>query len=154
MFNCTRDDVLRLLSSSPNSAAGPDGYSYATLKQLGAAIIEPLAIIFQQSLQSGKFPTLWKEAKILPLYRGKGDSMCASSYRPRSLCSCLGKMLVKEQFLRYLSKNHPLSGSQHGFVCGRSTTTNVLSCDALIAEFEIKKVPYEIIALDLKKAFD
>ena len=51
MFNCTRDDVLRLLSSSPNSAADPDGYSYATLKQLGAAIIEPLVIIFQQSLQ-------------------------------------------------------------------------------------------------------
>ena len=127
------------------------------MKQLGAAIIEPLVIIFQQSLQSGKFPTLWKEAKILPLYKGKGDSMCAGSYRPISLCSCLCKMLerlVKEQLLTHLSKNHPLSGSQHGFVCGRSTTTNVLSCDALIAEFKIKKVPYDIIALDLKKAFD
>ena len=39
MFNCTRDDVLRLLSSSPNSAAGPDRHSYATLKQLIAAKI-------------------------------------------------------------------------------------------------------------------
>ena len=133
MFNCTRNDVLRLLSSSPYSAAGPDGHSYATLKQLGAAIIEPLVIIFQQ-LQSGKFPTLWKEAKILPLYKGKGDSICAGSYRPISLCSCLGKMLerlVKEQLFTHLSKNHPLSGSQHGFVCGRLTSTNVLSCDAI-----------------------
>ena len=122
MFNCTRDDVLRLLSSSPNLATGTDGYSYATLKQLGAVIIEPLVIIFQQSLQSGKFPTLWKEAKILLMYKGKGDSMCAGSYRPISLCSCLGKMLerlVREQLLTHLSKNHPLSGSQHGFVCGR-----------------------------------
>ena len=60
MFNCTLDDVLRLLSSSPNLAASPDGHSYATLKQLGAAIFEPRVVIFQQSLQSGKFPTLWK----------------------------------------------------------------------------------------------
>ena len=157
MFNCTRDDVLRLLSSSPNSATGPDGYSYATLKQLGAAIIEPLIIIFQQSLQSGKFPTLWKEAKILTLYKGKGDAMCAGSYRLISLCSCLSNMLqrlVKKQLITHLSMNLSLSGSQHGFVCGRSTITNVLSCDALIAEFEIKKVSYDIIALDLKKAFD
>ena len=127
------------------------------MKQLRAAIIEPLVIIFQQSLQSGKFPTLWKEAKSLPLYKGKGDSMCASSYRSISLCSCLGKMLgylVKEQLLTHLSKNHPLSGLQHGFVCRRSTTINVLSCDALIAKFVIKKVPYDIIALDLKKGFE
>ena len=97
---------------------------------------------------------MWK-AKILPLYKGKDDSMSAGSYRPISLCSCLGKMhLVKEQLFTHVSKNHPLSGSQHGFVCGRSTTTNVLSCDALIAEFEIKKVPNDIIALDLKKALD
>ena len=50
MFNCTRNDVLRLLSSSPNSAEGPDEHSCATLKQLGVAIIEPLVIIVQQSL--------------------------------------------------------------------------------------------------------
>ena len=73
----------------------------------------------------------------MPLYKGKGDASHYSSYRPISLCSCLGKILekvVKKQLVNYLNFNQCLHAAQHGFISGRSTVTNMLACDAIIAE--------------------
>ena len=56
--NCSIDDVIRTIRSSPSTAAGSDGYSYHMLKLLVTAIKDPLVIIFQHSLHDGKYPTL------------------------------------------------------------------------------------------------
>ena len=157
LLTCSIDDVIRAIRSSSNSAAGQDGYSNQMIKLLEPSIKYPLLVIFQQSLYNGKFPWAWKEAKIFPLYKGKGDTLHTGSYRPISMCSCLGKLLehiVKDQLVTYISEKRPLSNAQHGFISGRSTVTNILSCDALITKLENRNANYDIVAFDFKKAFD
>ena len=47
-----------------------------------------------------------------------------------------------------------LSGLQHSFVSGRSTRTNLLSCDAAIADWFNSKTTVNIILLNFARAFD
>jgi hypothetical protein len=56
-LNCTATDIRVALAQCPNTAAGPDGVSFAILKAVSDVIMLPLLVIFQQSLSQGKFPS-------------------------------------------------------------------------------------------------
>jgi hypothetical protein len=149
--------IREALTSCSTSNSSPDGISYNLIKQYCYFIIRPLNIVFQQSLAAGKFPSVWKHATIIPLYKGRGDSSSPSSYRPISMCSCLGKLLekvVQSQLTKYLQSNDLLSTAQHGFISGRSTVTNILSCDAAIADITLLGHAYDSFSFDFKAAFD
>jgi hypothetical protein len=149
--------VAEALVNCSASSSSPDGISFKLLKAISQFIIRPLNIIFQQSLYAGKFPTSWKHAVIIPIYKGKGDRKSPSSYRPISLCPCLGKLfekVVQTQLTAYLKQNNLLNTAQHGFIAGRSTMTNILSCDAVIADAILSRHAYDIISFDFKAAFD
>ena len=45
------------------------------------------------SLETQKFPTLWKMARIVPIYKGKGGQTKLTSYRPVALLPSLSKVL-------------------------------------------------------------
>ena len=62
--------------------------------------------------------------------------------------------VVKKQLVSYLDLNQCLHAAQHGFINGRSTDTNMLACDAIIAEYIDAGHPYDIIFFDFAKAFD
>ena len=52
----------------PNKTSlGHDQVSNKLLKELNHSITYPLAIIFNQSLESGVFPNLMKMAEVIPL---------------------------------------------------------------------------------------
>ena len=73
------------------------------------------------------------------------------------MCSCLGKLLekvVQSQLTIYLQPNNLLSTAQLGFTAGRSTVTNILSCDAVIADATLSVHAYDIFSFDFKAAFD
>jgi hypothetical protein len=75
-------------------------------------IMLPLLVIFQQTLSQGKFPSSWKKAKFVPVYKGKGERSLPFANRPISLCSCVGKLLenvVVEQLVKHISVVKPLS---------------------------------------------
>ena len=134
VLNFAIKDVIRVIRTSPSLAAGPDGYFYNMIKQLEFSIKVP---IFHHTLHANVFPTAWKYAKVLPLYKSKSDATV-----PISLYSCLGKLLeriVKDQLVSFISQNQMLGVKQHGFVNSRSTTTNIFSCDTLIADLESRK---------------
>ena len=44
-------------------------------------IAQPLNIIFQHLLYEETFPLAWKQAIVIPLYKGRGDQTMLSSYR-------------------------------------------------------------------------
>ena len=116
----------------------------------------------QPKINTGKasqdiFPEQWKRANVMPLYKGKGERSNASSYRPISLCSCIGKLLekiVKEQVQQQIAAVRPLSSLQHGFGASRSTLTNLLTCDSLIANLVNAHKSYDIITFDFQRIFD
>ena len=87
-------DVLRILKV--NKASGSDGISHRMLKNTSLTISVPLTKLFNLSLRLHVFPSLWKSANVMPLFK-KGDKSEVGNYRPVSLISCVGKHL-KESY--------------------------------------------------------
>ena len=79
------------------------------------------------SIKTGTFPTLFKDAIVVPVFKGgRKDREDPSSYRPISVLPALSKVLeavVIEQFLDYLDEHNLLPPAQHGFRRGHSTVT-------------------------------
>ena len=85
------------------------------------------------------------------IYKGHGSKLEASSHRPISICSYLGKMMRMEhiahkQLIAHLNDNDLLCMDQHGFMLGRSTLTNFLSFDAHIVNY-ISSLNIHLISL-------
>ena len=55
-----------------NKAVGPDLISHRVLKNVRHSISAPLTLLFNKSLDQGLFPSKWKCALVLPLFK-KGD---------------------------------------------------------------------------------
>ena len=149
--------VTEALIQCPNSNSSPDGISFKLLKAVSDLIISPLNTIFQHSLFEGIFPSVWKEATVIPLFKGKASRGDPSSYQPISLCQCIGKILeliVHTQLIKYIDDNQLLCSRQHGFVSGRSTLTNFLDSEAKICDIINSRHPYDILSFDFAKAFD
>ena len=156
-FNCNEQMVAEAMHNCSNANSCPEGISFCLRKRISRHVVRPLNIVCQQSLNAGVFPGRSKHAIIVPLYKEKGNRSFSSSYRPISLCSCLGKVmkkLVHSQFFAYLKTNDLLLTEQHGFMPGRSTLSNLLSCDAVIADLVAGGHCYDIISFDFLKAFD
>ena len=103
-FSVSLKDTYAALRLSANSAAGPDGIQRSVLRQLASALCLSVFIIFQQSLNQCTFPSAWKSAVVVSIYKEKGSRNQAFSYRPISLYSIarIGKVLeriVRDQIL-------------------------------------------------------
>ena len=117
----------------------------------------PLCIIYQQSIGQAKFPTQWKSANVNPIFKGKGNKEERVSYRPVSMCSCLGKIfevIVKKQLQTHIDATSPLPSVQQGLQKGLSTVTNLLSSDAAIVKHLNVRSAFDVINFDFKRAFD
>ena len=85
-FACTPVLIVKALQRCPNSNSCSDGLSFKLIKAVAKSTIAPLTIIFKHSLFEGIFPSVWKEAVVIPLYKGKGPKNSPHSYKPISLC--------------------------------------------------------------------
>src|SRR5206468_1328586 len=82
-------------------------------------------------------PMIWKSALVTPIPK-KGSSGGVENDRPISLTFVACKVFeaaVKQQLVNYLLAKNVLSASQHGFLSGHSTTTNLLE---LLNDWTIK----------------
>uniref|UniRef100_H3AKN8 Reverse transcriptase domain-containing protein n=1 Tax=Latimeria chalumnae TaxID=7897 RepID=H3AKN8_LATCH len=78
-----------LSATKSGKAAGPDGVYPEFLKALGPKAKRWLTFFFSKVLATGKFPSIWREAKIIALLKQGKNASEASSYRPISLlCTC------------------------------------------------------------------
>ncbi|KAI8510664.1 hypothetical protein Bbelb_115800 [Branchiostoma belcheri] len=69
-ISISREGVLNLLKKlNPAKAAGPDGLSPRIFRELSEELADPLARIFQKSLQERKVPIDWKHAKVTPIFK-------------------------------------------------------------------------------------
>ena len=139
-----------------NKAYGPDGMSPKFIKMGGNCLVKPLTKLFNLSLSIGKFPSIWKQANVLPLYK-KGDKHLRNNYRPVSLLCILGKILervVYKHVFNHFRDNFLISIYQSGFLPNSSTVTQLTElyhkfCEAVSNGKEIR-----IVFLDISKAFD
>ena len=93
------------------------------LKLAANHIYEALTIVFNDSLQLGIFPDIFKMSKVTPVDKG-GNDLNPSNYRPISTLSALTQIfekLICEQLVNYLERRSVLCQYQFGFRKGHST---------------------------------
>ena len=96
---------------------------------------------------------MWKRANITPIYK-KGDRASPSNYCPVSLTSIVSKGLesiVRESMLDHLFNNNLITNHQHGFLPGRSCTTQLLKAIEDWAEILDGGGSVDVLYLDFKK---
>ena len=148
-----RDALLHVKATTYS----PDNIPGIFIRNLAFLLTIPVFKLFNMSLQSGTFPSLWKFADVTPLYKGKGSKCDANNYRPISCTAVLGKLLeciVKNELLNYISLHQLFSTAQHGFRPLRSVVSNLLIADALVSNHVDAGHPVDIILFDMSKAFD
>ncbi|CAM5091337.1 unnamed protein product, partial [Natator depressus] len=139
-----------------HKSMGPDALHPRVLKELADAIAEPLAIIFENSWQSGEVPDDWKKANVVPIFK-KGKEEDPGNHRPVSLTSVPGKIMeqvLKESILKHLEERKVIRNSQHGFTKGKSCLTNLIAFyDETTGSVDEGKA-VDVLFLDFSKAFD
>ncbi|XP_055623476.1 uncharacterized protein LOC129766903 [Toxorhynchites rutilus septentrionalis] len=126
-FNFTHEEVLRSLQKlDATKGTGVDDLAPILLKNCAPSLAFPLTILFNKSLEERTFPSLWKTAKMIPIYKS-GSLRRVENYRGISILCCLGKLLESLIHTVLLSAaKSMISEFQHGFVPHRSTTSNLL----------------------------
>ena len=80
-----------LKTSKSTSIDGLDNFSTSLSAEI---ICKPLHHIITLALMQQKFPTLWKNSKVIPLHK-KSSKLDCKNYRPVSILSPLSKVLEK-----------------------------------------------------------
>ena len=99
----------------------------------------------------GKIPADWKVANVVALHK-KGPRNLAGNYRPVSLTSILCKLY--EKLIRKHLLNHVepfIVEEQHGFVSGRSCTSNLLESLDYIIDMIEEGIPVDVLFFILKR---
>lgn len=131
-----------------------DGLSAFLLKKCFSSFILPLKIIFNKSLRSGYFIQKWKLTTIFPILKS-GAKNNVMNYRPISKLTNIAKIFEHIVYDKlYFQLKRYISVSQHGFMAGRSTTTNLSVFTNFCISFFEKGVQIDTIYTDFAKAFD
>lgn len=143
--------LQKLKSSKP---AGPDGIPNKFLNMTSTCLGPILGYIFNLSLSLGVFPDLWKPSFMQPFHKN-GDRADVTNHRGIAKLSEIPKqfekMVVEKIAPHFMSRIH---ASQHGFLQGKSTETNLVSfTNNLLCNLEEGK-QVDVIYTDFQKAFD
>ena len=125
-FLITNEEVEKILKTT--KPPGPDGLHPRLLIELTDELVKRFQRIFTKSLAEGTLPQNWKEGNITPIFK-KGQKHLQGNYHPVSLTSVGCKImekLVRKEVMAHMTRNNLLSSLQHGFVHGRSCTTQLL----------------------------
>jgi len=115
----------------------------------------PLLLLFNLSLSSGYFSSDWKISHVTPIKKGN-DLSNIFNYWPITLISIIPKIF---ESLLVSKKNYPIlapvvNDDQHGFIKGKSTTTNLLIFQTFILDAFASGCQVDVIYTDFSKAFD
>ena len=93
-------EVSNLIDSLQNKkSSGWDGISNVLLKSMKTVLCKPLSILFNRSIEEGKFPNIFKSADVIPLFKSGVTNLC-NNYRPISLLLTISKVLEKVIYKR------------------------------------------------------
>ena len=146
-------DILNL---DINKSTGTDNISPRIIKLCAPFISSPLTYIFNRIIDSGNFPQLLKNAKVLPSFKA-GDRKLATNYRPISVLPTLSKLIEKhivKYLYDFLNRFNFLHPAQSGFRPLHSCQAALINLiDKWLQDMDTGEMNIAIL-LDLRKAFD
>ena len=148
-------DILEALSDVKYSCCpGPDNIPSCVIKKCSDSLVDVLCYLFNWSLNTSCFPSIWKTSFIIPLFK-KGARNDISNYRGIAKLSVIPKLFeaLITKSIGCKMKNI-ISPYQHGFVSGRSTTTNLLCLTSDVSNVFGDNSQLDVGYFDFSKAFD
>ena len=148
-----KEEIANAISSlNSNNASGPNSIPYKILFLLKNEISKQLADLFNLSFMTCVFPSVFKTAKVVPVF--KKDY---SNYRPISLLSNIEKILEKLMYKRlytFLNNNNIICNLQFGFRKQYSTSHALINITENIRKaLDDRNIGYGVF-VDFQKAFD
>ena len=143
----------KIKAMKDNKALGPNSIRTKILKVHSKTLSKPLAELINLSLNQGKFPTILKIAKVIPIHK-RGDKSECDNYRPISLISNIIKLVEKIALYSFLKKEQLLFEGQFGFRNNQSTTDTLIDVTERIRDACNKGLYTCGAFLYFNKAFD
>ena len=153
----TEDEVTTAIEELQcGKAAGPDGIPPEVFKAGGPPLVEKLTEFLCMCWEDGCLPQDLKDARIVHLYKGKGDKSSCDNYRGISLLSIAGKILSKVILNRLNSHllDETVPESQCGFRPKRGTVDMIFAARQIQEKCKEQNRDLYIRFVDLTKAFD
>jgi hypothetical protein len=146
----------KLRGLDKTKSPGPDRITASVLKTCADVLCRPLSMLFGQSFDSGVLPSDWRTAIVCPIFK-KGDKFDPGNYRPVSLTSLVVKIMesiIYDTTIKFLVKHHVIPDNQHGFMPGKSITSNLLCCLSDWTKLLDLGRSLDVVYFDFAKAFD
>ncbi|KAJ2941451.1 hypothetical protein O0L34_g3669 [Tuta absoluta] len=149
------DEIVKALKSMKSGkAAGYDRVSVEMLKAGEGVVASQLYLLFNLCWRSGRVPSDWCKAVIVPLYKGKGSQLDCKNYRGISLLSVVGKLYAKVLIERVMKEtDEKVWDAQAGFRKGMGCTDQVFSLRCIAEKFLAKNQKVYCAFVDMEKAY-
>lgn len=106
LMNITETEVSQTIKSlRPSRAKDIFGIDAVMLKELCTSSTGPITKIINLSISQGMFPSMWKSAVVVPVFKS-GDPHSMANYRPNSILPTVSKVaeeLVAKQIIYHLN---------------------------------------------------
>ena len=134
---------------------GADSIPAKVIRTAAPYISNVVANLFNASFQCGRFPSIWKTAKVTPLFKG-GSQTERDNYRPISILPCISKVhesFANNDLQRFAADNGLIRDHQLHMLGTCPLQYTIIAVDSW--KFAIDKgEKVGCIFLVLKKAFD
>lgn len=112
ILHITPSKIEELLKYMPcHKATGSDGLGTRILKIAAPAISLSLSQLINHCIDTGTFPSVWKTAKVTPIFKGQGSKDDKNNYRSISVLPLLSKIFEKhinQALYSYMRNNNLL----------------------------------------------
>ena len=137
-------------------ATGLDDLGPRIIKLAVNSLSPSIARLINKSIESGKFPSQLKIAKVFPVFKG-GEKSDPSNFRPISILPTISKIFekhVNKHLMAYLNKYKLLHKSQSGFRQKHSCQTALVKLVDDRAKCIDNGEMVGALFIDFRKAFD
>lgn len=148
------DVDMAISKVKPTTSMGPDEIHSTVVNSCADALVFPLWLLFQKSLEHGTLPSTLKTSRVIPLFK-EGDRKDVTNYRIIAIGSIVLKIFesaLKDKLFAMV--NEKLSNCQHGFRPQRSINTNLINLSMAAHTAMEKGHQLDVFYGDFKSAFD
>ena len=150
------EDIIKLIRQSPSKSCEPDPVPTTILKEGTPSIAPLVALIVNESMQTGVLPQDLKEALVKPMLKKANLDLIDKNYRPVSNLEFMGKTLehaVTSRLTQHISDNL-MEAMQSAYRSGHSTETALIKVKVdLLHATDHHKVAC-LVLLELSLTFD